>query len=123
MNQPSLDYQKTSIITYNNIEYYFYHQNLINCIKNIFSIPNIKQDFVLTFENLEVDGEKIYNEQNTSMWWKNTEGSLPTGAKLLSLILYSDATNVDTLGKSQLHPIYMTIENIKNWRYNKPNVK
>jgi hypothetical protein len=49
------------------------------------------------------------------MWWKNTENSLLTGAKLLSLILYSDATNVDTLRKNQLHPIYMTIGNIKNW--------
>ena len=42
MNQPSLDHQKTSIITYNNIKYYLYHWNLINCIKNIFSISNIK---------------------------------------------------------------------------------
>ena len=57
------------------------------------------------------------------MWQKNTENSLPTDAKLLSLILYSDATNVDILGKSQLHPIYMTIGNIKNWRYNKFDVK
>jgi len=57
------------------------------------------------------------------MWWKNTEECLPTGAKLLSLILYSDATNVDTLGKSQLHPIYVTIGNIKNWRRNKPDAK
>ena len=101
MNQPSLDYQKTSIITYNNVEYYLYYRNLIDCIKNIFSIPNINQDFALTFKNLKVDGKKIYNEQNTAMWWKNTENSLPTGAKLLSLILYFDATNVDTLGKSQ----------------------
>ena len=62
MNQSNLNYQKTSIITYNNIEYYFYFQNLINCIKNIFSIPNINQDFVLTFKNLEIDREKIYNE-------------------------------------------------------------
>ena len=54
---------------------------------------------------------------------KNTKNSLPIGIKLLSLILYSDATNVDTLGKSQLHPIYMTIGNIKNWRRNKPDVK
>jgi len=39
------------------------------------------------------------------------------------LILYSDATNVDTLGKSQLHPIYVSIGNIKNWRRNKPDAK
>lgn len=57
------------------------------------------------------------------MWWKNTEECLPIGAKLLSLILYSDATNVDTLGKSQLHPIYVSIGNIKNWRRNKPDAK
>jgi hypothetical protein len=48
---------------------------------------------------------------------------LPPGAKLLSLILYSDATNVDSLGKSQLHPIYLSIGNIKNWRRNKQDAK
>jgi len=41
----------------------------------------------------------------------------------LSIILYSDATNVDTLGKSQLHPIYVSIGNIKNWRRNKSDAK
>jgi hypothetical protein len=33
------------------------------------------------------------------MWWKTTEESLPPGAKLLSIILYSDATTTDTLEK------------------------
>jgi len=41
----------------------------------------------------------------------------------LSIILYLDATNVDTLGKSQLHPIYVSIGNIKNWRRNKSDAK
>src|SRR5438874_10902288 len=45
------------------------------------------------------------------------------GSKLLSIILYSDATNVNALGKKNLHPIYMSIGNIKNWRRNKPNAK
>src|SRR5437764_12743338 len=57
------------------------------------------------------------------MWLEKTEKSLPIGAKILSLILYSDATNVDSLGKSQLHPIYVSIGNIKNWRRNKPDAK
>ncbi len=48
---------------------------------------------------------------------------MPPGAKLLSLILYSDATNVNSLGKSQLHPIYLSIGNIKNWRRNKQDAK
>ena len=38
-------------------------------------------------------------------------------------MLYSDATNVDILGKSQLHPIYVSIGNIKNWRRNKSDAK
>ena len=57
------------------------------------------------------------------MWWKNTERSLPTDAKLLSLILYSDATTTNTLGKSQLHLIYLSIGNISTWCCNKPDVK
>jgi hypothetical protein len=57
------------------------------------------------------------------MWWEKTEESLLIGAKILSLILYSDATNVDSLGKSNLHPIYVSIGNIKNWRRNKPDAK
>jgi hypothetical protein len=57
------------------------------------------------------------------MWWKSTEDSLPIGAKLLSLILYSDATTTDTLGKSQLHPIYLSIGNIPTWRRNKQDAK
>src|SRR6266542_4157153 len=49
--------------------------------------------------------------------------SLPTGAKLLSLIIYSDATNVNLLGKSQLYLIYLSIGNIKNWKRNKQDAK
>jgi hypothetical protein len=83
------------------------------------AVPDITQNFALTFENYEHEGESVYKEQNNGIWWKNTEGSLPTGAKLLSLILYSDATTTDTLGKSQLHPIYLSIGNIPTWRRNK----
>ena len=49
--------------------------------------------------------------------------SLPTGAKLLSIILYSDATTTDTLGKSQLHPIYVSLGNIPIWCRNKLDAK
>lgn len=48
---------------------------------------------------------------------------MPIGSKLLSLILYSDATTTDTLGKNQLHPIYISIGNIPTWRRNKPDAK
>src|SRR6266496_227585 len=54
MNLPSLKYTKTCIINYDNNEYYLYHRPLLNCIKNILSIPNISQNFTLTFEKIEV---------------------------------------------------------------------
>jgi len=41
----------------------------------------------------------------------------------LSIILYSDATTLDTLGKSSLHPIYISLGNIPTWRRNKEDAK
>ncbi|RHZ69536.1 hypothetical protein Glove_283g70 [Diversispora epigaea] len=67
--------------------------------------------------------EKAYSEQYTGNWWKNTETSLPDGSKLLSIILYSNATTTDTLGKSSLHPIYISIGNISTKRRNKSDAK
>ena len=37
--------------------------------------------------------------------------------------MYSDATTTDTLGKHQLHPIYVSIGNIPTWRRNKSDAK
>lgn len=73
--------------------------------------------------SLKHNGERAFSEQNTGTWWEGVEKNLPIGAKLLSIILYSDSTNVDMLGKSQLHPIYMSIGNISNWRRNKSDTK
>ncbi|GBC17182.1 hypothetical protein GLOIN_2v1838758 [Rhizophagus irregularis DAOM 181602=DAOM 197198] len=81
-------------------------------INNKGAIPDIMQNFALSYENFEYNGESIYGEQNTGKWWKTTQESLPTSSKLLSIILYSNATTTDTLGKSQLHPIYITLGNI-----------
>ena len=123
MDLPNLAFNKTYVTSYDNNDYYLYHRSLIKCIKSILLISNISQNFTLSFENFEVDGERAYSEQNTAIWWEKTEKSLPSGSKLLSIMLYSDATNVDTLGKSNLHPIYLTIGNIKTWRRNKPDAK
>ena len=41
----------------------------------------------------------------------------------MSLILYSDATTTDRLGKSSLHPIYISLGNIPTWRRNKEDAK
>src|SRR3990170_8790993 len=123
MKFPNLSFNKICITYHNGKEYFLHYQSLIQCIKNILAVPDITQYFALSFENYEREGESIYKEQNTGMWWKATEDSLPIGAKLLSLILYSDATTTDTLGKSQLHPIYLSIGNIPTWRRNKQDAK
>ena len=54
MNLPTLQCQKSHIITYNGKDYYLHHRSLINCIKNILSIPNLSQNFALNFEKFEV---------------------------------------------------------------------
>jgi len=41
----------------------------------------------------------------------------------LSIILYSDATTTDTLGKGSLYPIYISLGNIPTWRKNKEDAK
>ncbi|GET02927.1 hypothetical protein GLOIN_2v1488317 [Rhizophagus clarus] len=107
----------------NNMKLFSLLSNLIQCIKNILTVPDITQNFALSYENYEYNRESIYSEQNTGKWWKTTQESLPTGSKLLSIILYSDATTTDTLGKSQLHPIYITLGNIPIWCRNKQDAK
>src|SRR6185436_8856916 len=47
MNLPTLQYQKTHIITYNNKDYYLHHLSLINCIKNILN-GTLSCDFLVT---------------------------------------------------------------------------
>src|ERR1044071_2897259 len=83
MNLPNLTFDKTHVITYNNNYYYLHHRSLIKCIKSILSISGLSQNFTLSFENFEIDGERAYSEQNTGIWWKETEKSLPFNCKLL----------------------------------------
>ncbi|RHZ85218.1 hypothetical protein Glove_69g42 [Diversispora epigaea] len=98
MNISQLSYSKHCILVYNNREYFI----------NYHPIKNWK---------------KLYAEQNSGNWWKYAKASIPSSACILSLILYSNATTTDTLGKSSLHPIYISLENIPTWRRNKEDAK
>src|SRR6266496_3976999 len=55
MKFSNLDFCKVLITNYGGKDYYLHYQNLIKCIKNILSIPDITQDFVLSYENYEVN--------------------------------------------------------------------
>lgn len=54
LNNPLLTYQKTFITNYNDNDYFLYHHSIENCLKNILSISNISQYFMLNFEKKEV---------------------------------------------------------------------
>ena len=47
------------------------------------------------------------------MWWENAEEFIPDNSKLLSIILYLNATNVNILGKKNLHPILYQLAILK----------
>ncbi|RHZ87011.1 hypothetical protein Glove_41g45 [Diversispora epigaea] len=111
------------ILKYNNKDYIIYYRPIINCIKNILSINDIHNNITFNFKNDQSNNNRNYNEQYTANWWAKTEKTIPLGSHLLSIILYSDASTTDTLGKNTLHPIFITLGNIITWRRNKPDVK
>ncbi|KAF0500646.1 zn-finger domain-containing protein [Gigaspora margarita] len=115
----NLSYKKIKVLDHDNTEYFLYYMPLISCIQNILEISDISQTFALEYEELY----KTTKNKNNGKWWKTTQSTLPTGAKILSIILYSDAANCDSLGKSQLHPIDLSLGNIPTWRRNRPDAK
>ncbi|RHZ58591.1 hypothetical protein Glove_372g139 [Diversispora epigaea] len=106
---------------HNGQEYFIHYRPIKNCIENLLSNPEILKHFMFKYENSEE--EKSYGEQNSGNWWKYAEESISSSAFILSIILYSDATTTDTLGKNSLHPIYLSLGNIPTWRRNKEDAK
>ena len=68
MKFSNLSFNKVCITYYNSKEYFLHYQNLIQYIKNILAIPDITQNFALSFKNYEHEGESIYQEQNNGVW-------------------------------------------------------
>jgi hypothetical protein len=60
MKHPNLEYHKTCVLKYNNVEYFLYHWPLISCIKNILEIPDLIQNFALNSEILYKDIKVIF---------------------------------------------------------------
>jgi hypothetical protein len=50
----SLNFDKILITHHDGKDYFLYYQNLINCVKNIISVPDITKDFALSFKNYKV---------------------------------------------------------------------
>ncbi|RHZ84778.1 hypothetical protein Glove_75g5 [Diversispora epigaea] len=123
MNVQKLPYSKHCILDYKNKEYFVYYRPIKSCIESLLSNPDIIKNFIYKYQFLQSDGETLYSEQYSGNWWKNAKASIRPEAHILSIILYSDATTTDSLGKSSLHLIYISLENIRTWRRNKEDAK
>ena len=59
MKFSNLEFSKVLITKHKDKDYFLYYQNLIQCIKNILAVPDITQNFALSYENYEVNGVNI----------------------------------------------------------------
>lgn len=122
-NITHLSFKKVPIMTYEEDTYYLYYRPIFDAIKELLSNQNIFQHCVFKFKALYHEGQRIYYEQYNGEWWERVQNSIPNGANVLSIILYSDATTCDQLGKISEHPIYITLGNIPSSIRNKPDAK
>jgi hypothetical protein len=109
-----LSFKKAPIMTYNEEIYYLHYRQIFDAIKELLSNKDIFDNCTFEFTPMYHEGQRIYHEQYNGEWWERVQNSLPRWAKVLSIILYSDATTCDHLGKSSEHPIYLTLDNISS---------
>ena len=108
---------------YMNELYFLYYRSIFDAIKELLSNKDIFNSCTFEFTPLYHEEQRVYSEQYNGQWWERVQRSLPDEAKVLSIILYSDVTTCDRLGKSSEHPIYLMLGNIVSWRRNKPDAK
>ncbi|GBB87842.1 hypothetical protein RclHR1_14330004 [Rhizophagus clarus] len=120
----SQDWFETETIMYNDQQYILRHRNIIACIKEMLNgeYGNTCQFFYK--EELDKFGNQLYSDPCTADWFKQTQyNSKNSKSGIIGLILYSDATICDTLGKIQKHPIFVSLCNFPNNIRNKENAK
>ncbi|CAB4407035.1 unnamed protein product [Rhizophagus irregularis] len=127
INSPLIDFKEKVVATYNEINFTLYYRPLFHAIQALLQRPEVANNFVHKgIQNKMKDdrGEtRIFGEPFEGNWWLETEKNLPSLNRLLSIILYSDATTFDGLGKSSDHPVFLTLGNIPNRVRNLPEAK
>jgi hypothetical protein len=118
---PYMKFKKVPITNFQDVDYDFYYQPIINGIKTLLLQPDINEEFVLQYQNNA--SVKTYGEQFESNWWNATKKTISADNNLLSIIIYADATTCDHLGKTSEHPIYISLGNIPTWLRNKSHAK
>jgi hypothetical protein len=120
---PYISFKKVAIMQYNEEIYHLHYRQILDAIKELLSNNDIFEHCIFKFTPLHYQGQRVYSEQFNGKWWEKTQNTFPSEANILSIILYSDATTCDQLGKTSEHPVYLTLGNIPSWRRNKPDAK
>jgi hypothetical protein len=127
MQIPHILYSKIVVMEYDQTEYTLYYRSIFDAVKELLSNKEIFKycifDYKSKYTTNNDDEERCYSELYNSEWWGRAQSSINENAKVLSIILYSDATTCDMLGKTSEHPVFLTLGNIPGWRRNKPDAK
>ena len=118
-----ISFKKVPIVIYKEETYYLNYHSIFDAIKELLSNEDIFKHCIFKFTPLYYKGERIYHEQYNREWWEWVEKTIPDTANILSVIIYLDATTCNHFGKSNEHPIYLTLGNIPGWWHNKPDSK
>jgi hypothetical protein len=123
INSPSLDFKEKTVATYSEVDIKLYYRPIFRAIQALLQRPEVADNFVHKGNLRKDDNERIFGEPYECDWWLETEKTLPPLNHLLSVILYSDATTFDGLGKTSGHPVFLTLGNLPNWFRNLPEAK
>ncbi|PKC52518.1 hypothetical protein RhiirA1_481307, partial [Rhizophagus irregularis] len=93
ITSPSLDFKKKVVSTYSGIDITLYYHPIFCAIQALLQRP-------------EDDGSetKVFGEPYKGDWWLKMEKILSPLNHLLFILLYSDGTTFDGLGKTSGHP-------------------
>ena len=123
INSPSLDFKEKVVATYLDTDFKLYYRPIFRAIQTLLQRPKVADNFVHKgILKRDVNG-RIFGEPYEGDWWLKTEKTIPPLNHLLSVILYSDATTFDGLGKTSGHPVFLTLGNLPNWVRNLPEAK
>ncbi|GBC52348.2 hypothetical protein GLOIN_2v1486846 [Rhizophagus irregularis DAOM 181602=DAOM 197198] len=118
------DWFETETIMYNNQQYVLRHRNIIACIKEMLNGEYGDTCQFFYKEEFDKSGNQLYSDPYTADWFKQTQYSIKNSKSgIIGLILYSDATICDILGKNQKHLIFVSLSNFPNNVRNKEKAK
>lgn len=130
MNTLRKDYTKfysIPVVQIKDQTYSFEYRPIISAVKEILQHQEIIENCIFDYQEVytlvERRQERLFSEFYNSKWWSCAQQHIPSGNKVLPIILYSDATMLDHLGKSSWHPIFISLGNIPTSLRNKAEAK